>query len=116
MPWQRLLRWIRAIEGYTKVIELRPQWHNARYNRGLAYLTLILAHRRCNEFGQCHRRFLATLEVRRSYVEAYINLAIAYYTNGAGDMDASIDDLSDALRYNPKAYCLLQPRIDLYPS
>jgi tetratricopeptide (TPR) repeat protein len=95
----------RAIEGYTKVIALRPQWHNARYNRGLAYLTRYWHTAEATNLDNAIDDFTATLEVRSSYVEAYINRSIAYYArNGDGDLDASIDDLSDAIRFNPKSY------------
>lgn len=95
----------RAINGYTKVIELRPQWFNARYNRGLAYLMRYWSMADGVDLDNAIADFTWTLEQKRSYAEAYINRAIAYYArNGEGDLDASVDDLTFAIRYNPTAY------------
>jgi tetratricopeptide (TPR) repeat protein len=49
--------------------------------------------------------FTWTIGVRISYAEAYINRAIAYYArNDEGDLDASVTDLSLAIRYSPTSF------------
>jgi tetratricopeptide (TPR) repeat protein len=100
----------RAIEGYDKVIELRPQWFNARYNRGLAYLTRYWMTAEAINLDSAIDDFTWTLGAKSDYTEAYINRAIAYYARDAytreseEDLDAAIDDLAAAIRYNAKAY------------
>ena len=95
----------RAIEGYTKVIEMRPQWFNARYNRGLTYLMRYWAELAADDLNLAIGDFTWTLGIKSNYAEAYINRAIAYYArNGEGDLDASVDDLTSAIRYNPLSY------------
>jgi tetratricopeptide (TPR) repeat protein len=94
-----------AIEGYTTVIELRPQWFNARYNRGLAYLTRYWLTGEPQNLDDAIGDFTWTLDAKRNYVEAYINRAIAYYARDAsGDLEAAIEDLTAAIRFNASAY------------
>lgn len=95
----------RAIEGYTAVIALRPNWFNARYNRGLAYLTRYWMSAQVENLDAAIDDFTWTIEAQERYTEAYINRAIAYYArNGEGDMDASVTDLDAAIRFNRSSY------------
>lgn len=95
----------RAIEGYTKVIEIRPDWLNARYNRGIAFLNRYWLYAEPADLDRAIDDFSWTLGVKQNYAEAYINRAIAYYArNGEGDLDNSIQDLTEAIRYSPTSY------------
>jgi tetratricopeptide (TPR) repeat protein len=95
----------RAIEGYTEVIELRPEWLNARYNRGLAYLNLFWLTADGVNLDAAIADFTWTLGVKGNYAEALINRAIAYYArSGDDDLDASVTDLTAAIHYNPTSY------------
>jgi tetratricopeptide (TPR) repeat protein len=95
----------RAIDGYTKVIEMRPEWFNARYNRGLAYLTRYWHTAEPENLDAAIADFTWTIEAKSNYAEAYINRGIAYYArDDEGDLDESIADLTSAIRYNPSAY------------
>ncbi|MCC6456568.1 MAG: tetratricopeptide repeat protein [Caldilineaceae bacterium] len=95
----------RVIEGYSKVIELRPAWHNARYNRGLAYLTRYWMTAEPTNLDSAIDDFTWTLGVQSKYTEAYVNRGVAYNArNDEGDIDAAIDDFSAAIRFNPKSY------------
>ena len=35
--WRELENWHRAVRDLTRVIELAPQWHEARFNRAMAF-------------------------------------------------------------------------------
>jgi tetratricopeptide (TPR) repeat protein len=95
----------RAIARYTEVIELRPEWFNARYNRGLAYLNLFWLTAEAANLDAAIADLTWTLGVKSNYAEALINRAIAYYArNGDDDLDASITDLTAAIRYSPTSY------------
>jgi tetratricopeptide (TPR) repeat protein len=95
----------RAIAGYTTVIELRPDWFNARYNRGLAYLTRYWQVAEKIDLDRAIDDFSWTLDVKNNYTEALINRSIAFYArNGEGDLDAAINDLTAAIRYSPNSY------------
>jgi tetratricopeptide (TPR) repeat protein len=95
----------RAIEGYSKVIEMHPEWHNARYNRGLAYLTRYWMTAESANLDRAIDDFTWTLGVQSRYAEAYVNRGVAYSArNGDDDIEAAIDDFSAAIQYNPQAY------------
>lgn len=94
-----------AIDGYTKVIEMRPQWFNARYNRGLTYLMRYWATTAAEDLNLAIDDFTWTLGIKSNYAEAYINRAIAYYArHGEGDLEASVADLTAAIQYNSASY------------
>lgn len=94
-----------AIEGYTQVVEMRPEWLNARYNRGLAYLTRYWMTAEMDNLDAAIEDFTWTLEVRSDHADAHINRAIAYYgRNLEGDMDAALDDLTQVIERDPKSY------------
>jgi tetratricopeptide (TPR) repeat protein len=94
-----------AIDGYTRVIGMRPEWFNARYNRGLAYLTRYWTNGEGGDLDNAIDDFTWALEVKGNYAEAYINRAIAYYARkGEGDLEKSVDDLTTAIRFSPNSY------------
>ena len=95
----------RAIDGYSSVIEMRPEWVNARYNRGLAYLTRYWRTAAPADLDSALADFSWTIEAQEEYTQAYINRAIAYYArNGSGDLEASLADSTTALRYSPLSF------------
>jgi tetratricopeptide (TPR) repeat protein len=95
----------RAIEAYTTVIEMRPEWFNARYNRGVAYLDRYWQSGEVVYLDLAIEDFTWTVDAESNYVKAYTNRAIAYYArNGEGDLDAAIADSTTAIEYSPTAY------------
>jgi len=94
-----------AIAGYSRVIELRPEWVNAYYNRGVAYLDRYYATVTTNDLVLALDDFAATLAARPGYVEALINRGIAYYIrNEEGDLTHAIQDLDAATTLAPDDY------------
>lgn len=93
----------RAIELYTAVIAARPDWINARYNRGSAYLD-----RYYGPEGQAADLDAAIDDLswvithRADAANAYINRGVAHYERrGAGDLPQAIADMSDAIAIEP---------------
>jgi tetratricopeptide (TPR) repeat protein len=95
----------RAISGYTAVVELRPNWVNARFNRGVAYLTRYWLGASPQDVEAAIADFAWTIDAKSNYAEAYINRAIAYYArNQSGDLEKMVADLNDAIRYAPTSH------------
>ena len=95
----------RAIEGYDKVIELRPEWINARYNRGLAYLTRYWLTTETSNLDAAIEDFTWTIGEKANYGDAYINRGIAYFARNVGDdLDAAIADFTAAIERDENSY------------
>ncbi len=94
-----------AIAGYGRVIGLRPEWVNALYNRGVAYLDRYFAMPEPSDLDMAVDDFSATLDLRPQYVDALINRGIAYYTRNQGDdLTNAIQDLDAATQLAPDDY------------
>lgn len=91
-----------AIDAYSTVIDLRPDWVNARYNRGGAYLDRFWQTGDRADLDLAIEDFTWTLGARASYAEAYVNRGVAYYTrNGDDDVAQAIKDFDAAIEHNP---------------
>lgn len=88
----------KAITAYSRAIELRPNWRNPRYNRGLAYYARYWYNGKVEELDAAIADYGVVLEARPGDVEPLINRGIAYYTrNQPGDLALAIDDFDTAI-------------------
>ena len=76
----------RAIEAFTKAIELNPNYAVAYNNRGLAYNNV-------GEFDRAITDYTKAIELKPDFVEAYNHRYDAYYAKG--DCDRAIVEYRD---------------------
>ncbi|MCW5844493.1 MAG: helix-turn-helix domain-containing protein [Caldilinea sp.] len=95
-----------AIEHYSAVLALRPDWDNARYNRGTAYLgRALLSLDERDDLDAAVTDLSAVIERQPQRVDPLLNRGIAYYQrNGEGDQTAAIADFSQAITLQPDNY------------
>jgi len=95
-----------AIEHYSTVLALRPDWDNARYNRGTAYLgRALLSLDEHDDLGAAINDLSAVMERQPQRVDPLLNRGIAYYQrNGAGDQETAIADFGRAIELDPENY------------
>lgn len=92
----------RAIELYTAVIAARPEWINARYNRGSAYLDRYYGPAGQTADLDAAIDDLSWVIMHRIDANAYINRGVAHYERrGAEDLAQAIADMSDAIAIEP---------------
>ena len=82
----------KAIERYSRSIELNEHQPGSYYNRGLSY-------GRKGEFDRAIRDFTRAIELDPDYAEAHINRGIA--RSAGGDYAHGIRDFSRAIELNP---------------
>ena len=82
----------RAIDEYTKAIELKLDYTEAYYNRGSAY------HRKGN-FDRAIDEYTKAMELKLDYANAYNNRGVAYYNKG--DYEKAIVDFNRAIELRP---------------
>jgi len=93
----------KAIELYTKAIEISPDFEEAYYSRGLAYSDLRIYSKAIYDFDK-------VISFHQNFTDAYYNRGYAYlyskkYSKGMSDFDKAIEispDLADA--YNKRGY------------
>lgn len=91
-----------AIDAYSTVIDLRPEWVNARYNRGSAYLDRFWQVGSLADLDLAIDDFGWVLAARATYAEAYVNRGVAYYArNREGDIGRAIADFDAAAEVTP---------------
>jgi len=95
-----------AIEHYSAVLALRPDWDNARYNRGTAYLGRgLLSLDERDDLDAAIVDLSAVIERQPHRVDPLLNRGIAYYQrNGDGDQPAAIADFSRVVDLQPEQY------------
>lgn len=95
-----------AIEHYSAVLSLRPDWDNARYNRGTAYLgRALLSLDERDDLDAAVADLSAVIDRQPQRVDPLLNRGIAYYQrNGEGDQDAAIADFTHAIELQPQNY------------
>ncbi len=95
-----------AIEHYSAVLALRPDWDNARYNRGTAYLgRALLSLDERDDLDAAVADLSAVIDRQPQRVDPLLNRGIAYYQrNGEGDQDAAIGDFTSAIELQPENY------------
>ena len=82
----------KAIEAYSRAIELNPNYAYAYNNRGIAY-------GQKGEFDRAIADFDKAIEISSRYAEAYSNRGVAY--SGKGEFDRAIEDYNTAIELNP---------------
>ncbi len=95
-----------AIEHYSAVLALRPDWDNARYNRGTAYLgRALLSLDERDDLDAAIADLGAVIERQPQRVDPLLNRGIAYYQrNGEGDQAAAIADFNRVVELQPENY------------
>lgn len=94
-----------AISEYSRVIPLRPEWVNARYNRGSAYLQRYYSGGEPDLLDAAIADFGWVLEREPAFSDAFLNRGIAYYErNQPGDLDHANADMTAALARSPNSY------------
>ena len=91
-----------AIENFTKAIELKPDYAEVYYDRGLAYHSLVyhsLAYLSKGEYAQAIQDYTKAIELKPDYAEAYHARGSAY---GSQDENyRAIQDLTKAIELKP---------------
>jgi tetratricopeptide (TPR) repeat protein/DNA-binding XRE family transcriptional regulator len=100
----------RAIEHYTRVITMKPDWENGRYNRGTAYIF------QSRLFATGSVEITKTLDAALADLsqlisqhptrdDAYLNRGIAYYERrGPDDMQNALRDFDKVIQLAPSRY------------
>ncbi|RKU22228.1 hypothetical protein C6503_04480 [Candidatus Poribacteria bacterium] len=83
----------KAIEAFSKAIDLKPDYANAHYNLGLAYL-------KKGEVDEAWSASYRAIQCKRNYAEAYNNRGIAYQLKG--ETIYAIQDYTMAIGLNQK--------------
>lgn len=105
-----LLAYEQAIADYTRVISIKPDWENALYNRGTAYIDqsrLFAAH--AVEITKTLDAAIIDLSqvINRhpQRNDAYLNRGIAYYERqGPADLPAALRDFDQVIALSPDHY------------
>ena len=99
--------WSAAIEAYSQTLSLKPEWINALYNRGTAYLMRSRT-RALDDAELAHDLDRAVVDlsgviaVKPDYWEAYLNRGSSYFERkGPGDLAAAVGDYSLAVSLAP---------------
>ena len=86
------------IDNYTKAIKVNPDYEDAYYARGWAYISLGIYQFAINDFD-------SLIRINPDYADAYYARGFAY--DDLGNYQQAIDDYSSAIKINPnnaKAY------------
>ena len=83
----------KAIEHYSKSIELNPRLVTAYNNRGSAYKAISDVDRAIADYNKA-------IDLNPEYAGVYYNRGIAY--RARGEFDLAIEDFSKAIKLNPK--------------
>lgn len=94
----------RAVELYTGVIAVQPEWVNARYNRGSVYLDRYYSPAGSDaDLNAAIDDLTWVVTHRDDAANAYLNRGVAHYERrGEGDLDQAIADMSDAIAIDPE--------------
>ena len=82
----------RAIEDYSKSIELKPDFDHVYFNRGNAYHSK-------GDYDHAIADFNKAVELKPDFAEAYTNRGLAYHSKG--DYDPAVADHNKAIELNP---------------
>ncbi len=81
-----------AIEYYKKINRIEPQFANAYYNTGLAYLEI-------DSVGQAHRFFDLTVKMKPTHFKGYFYRGVS--AEMQGKTTAALNDFQQAVNLNP---------------
>ncbi len=98
---------LKAIDDYSKAIEIDKEFGDAYYNRGLLYAKM-------DRNEQAVRDFTKAIEYDSRAFDAYCNRGNVYHKMGKADL--AIRDYSEALKINPKDGILYHNRGVVYMS
>ncbi len=99
-----------AIADYTRVIDIKPDWENARYNRGTAYIDqsrLFVANavEITNTLDAALVDLSQVINRHPTRDDAYLNRGIAYYERQSPiDLQAALRDFDQAIMLAPNRY------------
>ncbi|MCX6044399.1 MAG: hypothetical protein NT075_04750 [Chloroflexi bacterium] len=105
-----LVAYEQAIADYTRVIGLKPDWENAIYNRGTAYIeqSRLLAANAVEITKTLDAALVDLSQVIRTHPnreDAYLNRGIAYYERqGPDNLLAALRDFDQVIRLAPDRY------------
>ncbi len=93
-----------AIAEYGRVIPLRPDWANARYNRGSAYLERYFAGGEPDLLDAAMADFSWVIDTAPAFGDAFLKRGIARYErNRPGDLEPAYADMTSALARSPNS-------------
>ena len=92
-PTEKQAKYDKAIEHYTRAIDLNPEHANAYYNRGITYY-------KKDAFDNAIKDFNKTINFNPKHANAYYNRGITYIDKGA--FDNAIEDFNKTINFNPK--------------
>ncbi len=93
-----------AIAEYGRAIPLRPDWANARYNRGSAYLERYFAGGEPDLLDAAIADFSWVIAAAPAFGDAFLKRGIARYErNRPGDLEPAYADMTSALARSPNS-------------
>ena len=93
-----------AIAEYGRAIPLRPDWANARYNRGSAYLERYFAGGEPDLLDAAMADFSWVIDTSPAFGDAFLKRGIARYErNRPGDLEPAYADMTSALARSPNS-------------
>jgi len=94
LAYADLGQWEKAIDDYSRVLEIDPTYVETYDNRGVAYCNL-------NQWEKAIDDFSKAIKIDSNFLRAYYNRGIAY--GKIGPMDKSIADYSRLIEIYPKS-------------
>ncbi|MCX6775999.1 MAG: tetratricopeptide repeat protein [Candidatus Micrarchaeota archaeon] len=85
--------YVKAIENFSKIIELNPKYADAYYNRGNAHFKI-------GEYDKAIENFSKAIELDPKDAEMYSNRGLVY--DSKGEYDKAIENYDKAIGLNPK--------------
>ena len=93
IAYRRLGQWEKAIDDYSRVIDINPKYAQAYYNRGIAKKSIQDYHGAIADYSKA-------IEIDPKYIQAYNNRGVLKVN--LQDYQGAIADYSDALEIDPK--------------
>jgi len=97
----------KAIDDYTKAIQLNPNYTDAYYSRGIAYYNL-------KQYKKAIFDYTHVILLDSNYISAYMNRGNAY--NNSGQYEKAITDYTQAIQLNPNDVSIYINRGNAYTN